>query len=310
MKFYSVAKGAAVNFRATINSINEQFTPSWNDNKTIGNPFNFYTYSGIERNVSIEFNVFSLNAREHVAAWQRLSFLASLVYPQGYSGGPLATIAPFLKLTIGNWYKNKEGFIDQLSFSTDENTTWEVGLTEGLQEFKLPQVINVNLTFKFVESVGTTEVFGKVKVKGADGKETEVTRPVSKARIFGYGEAPTQVENKEDKQKKLDASGTPKPKEETPVNQQSATPKKEENPVKEAPKEIPPEKFVKIHTTPEDKVKYYIYTRPSVYQDYYAAIAYKKENQKERVTLYTGKDEARAIENLTTQLDESYDWAD
>ncbi|MEY3153325.1 MAG: hypothetical protein RLZZ333_1922 [Bacteroidota bacterium] len=35
------------------------------------------------------------------------------------------------------------------------------------------KVINVNLSFKFVESVGTTEVFGKVKVKGADGKETE-----------------------------------------------------------------------------------------------------------------------------------------
>ncbi len=76
-KFYSVAKKSAVNFRATISSINEQFTPSWNDNKTIGNPFNFYTYSGIERSVSIEFKVFSLNAREHVAAWQRLSFLAS-----------------------------------------------------------------------------------------------------------------------------------------------------------------------------------------------------------------------------------------
>jgi hypothetical protein len=302
LKFYSVAKGAAVNFRATINSINEQFTPSWNDNKTIGNPFNFYTYSGIERTVSIEFKVFSLNAREHVAAWQRLSFLASLVYPQGYSGGPLATIAPFLKLTIGNWYKNKEGFIEQLSFSTDENTTWEVGLTEGLQEFKLPQVINVNLSFKFVESVGTTEVFGKVKVKGADGKETEVTRPVSKARIFGYGEAPTQVENKEDKQKKLDASGTPKPKEETPVNQQSATPTKEENPAKQAMKPEEPDTFKKVHTTPEAGNKFYIYSKKDAY-GLYIATAYEKEDKKGYVTNIMGKTEDKAVQNLIETLD-------
>jgi glucan-binding YG repeat protein len=189
-----------------------------------------------------------------------------------------------------------------LEIGTDENTTWEVGLTEGLQEFKLPQVINVNLSFKFVESVGTTEVFGKVKVKGADGKETEVTRPVSKARIFGYGEAPTQVENKEDKQKKLDASGTPKPKEETPVNQQSATPTKEENPAKQAMKPEEPDTFKKVHTTPEAGNKFYIYSKKDAY-GLYIATAYEKEDKKGYVTNVMGKTEDKAVENLIESLD-------
>lgn len=158
LKFESVKQNKAVNFLATITGLNESFSPSWNANKFIGNPFNFYTYDGIERSVSFSFKVFSLNPNEHKAAWARVNFLSSLVYPQAFEGDAGYITAPFLRLTLGDMYKRKEGFLENLSYSFDDNTPWEIGgevsSVEGdinMKGYVLPRVINVETTFKFIE---------------------------------------------------------------------------------------------------------------------------------------------------------------
>lgn len=158
LKFESVKQNKAVNFLSTITGLSESFSPSWNSNKFIGNPFNFYTYDGIERSVSFSFKVFSLNPTEHKAAWDRLNFLTSLVYPQAFEGDAGYVTAPFLRLTLGDMYVKKEGFMESLSYGIDDSTPWE---TETLREsiegeidlkgYKLPKIINVETTFKFIE---------------------------------------------------------------------------------------------------------------------------------------------------------------
>jgi hypothetical protein len=45
LKFWSVYKKAAVNFRATLSGLTENLSPSWDSNRFVGNPFNFYTYN-------------------------------------------------------------------------------------------------------------------------------------------------------------------------------------------------------------------------------------------------------------------------
>lgn len=158
LKFESVAQRSAVNFLATISGLTESFSPSWNPNKFIGNPFNFYTYDGIERNVSFSFKIFSLNPSEHKVAWSKLDFLTSLVYPQGYGGDSGYITAPFLRLTLGDMYKRKDGFLDSLSYSIDDNTPWEIedsspSLNDDVstKSYKLPRIINVDVSFKFIE---------------------------------------------------------------------------------------------------------------------------------------------------------------
>ena len=160
LKFYSVSKNQTVQFRATLSGLSETTTPSWDSNKFMGSPFNYYTYTGIERSVQFNFKVYSLNAQEHMAAWNKLSFLTSLAYPQGYSG--LGVVAPIIKLTLGNMYTGKVGFIDSLSYTIDDNTPWEIGLDEkgnktgDLKNYKLPRVVDVSVTVKFIESKSTT----------------------------------------------------------------------------------------------------------------------------------------------------------
>ena len=173
LKFTSINKGESVNFRATISGLTETTTPTWDSAKFIGSPFPYWTYTGIERSVSFNFKVYSTTPLQHIAAWQRLNFLTSLAYPQAYNKG-IAVIAPFLKITIGNLYKNQPCFISQLSYAVDDTATWEVGPTAGmgmadnetftingesttLDNYKLPKVIDVSVTLNLVESKSSTQ---------------------------------------------------------------------------------------------------------------------------------------------------------
>ena len=155
LKLQSRATGKAVNFRATVSGISETVSPSWDSGKFIGSPFNYYTYSSIERSVSFNFKVYSTTPAQHVAAWQRINFLNGLSYPQGYNQ-PYAT-PPFVLLTLGNLYVNKNAYIESLSYTMDDNAGWEIGLNdESVKTYKCPIVVDVAITLKFVESRNTT----------------------------------------------------------------------------------------------------------------------------------------------------------
>jgi hypothetical protein len=168
LKFKSLATGKAVNFRATISGVSETVSPSWDAAKFIGTPFSNYTYTGIERSLTFNFRVYSTTPIQHIAAWQRINFLTSLTYPQGYAGS-IGARAPFLQITLGNLYKNRECFIESLSYTIDDNSPWYVGMVEGsnipdgttftidkeettIDSYKLPMIIDVAITVKLLES--------------------------------------------------------------------------------------------------------------------------------------------------------------
>ena len=176
LKFYSYYKNETLQFRCTVTDLSEQFTPTWESNKFIGNPFNSYTYGGIERTLTFKFKVFSLNLTEHINAWKRLNVLAGLTYPQGYKGAVNAVAPPLIAFTLGDMYNKKTCFIDTMTFTVDENTPWEIGMNRRLlgnqitpsatvagyntvidanldgSGVKLPTIIDVDITLKFVES--------------------------------------------------------------------------------------------------------------------------------------------------------------
>lgn len=181
LRFSSIVLQAGVDFRATITGLTETISPSWNASKFIGNPYNFYTYEGVERSVSFTFKIYALNGNELKMMWEKLDFLNTFAYPQKFAS-PYVT-PPFMRITLGNMYKNKEGFVDSLSFTIDDNTPWEIGtdgkyfghissygLTDNtnrdvldkedispidLKDYKLPTIVEVQMTIKFIESQST-----------------------------------------------------------------------------------------------------------------------------------------------------------
>jgi hypothetical protein len=154
LRFQTTADDKLVQFRGTITGLTETTSPSWDSNKFIGSPFNYYTYTGIERSVSFNFKVFSLNEAEHKIAWKKLDTLTGMAYPTAYSG--LAVTPPLMKFTIGNLYKAKAAFIESLSYTIDDNYPWEI--KKGMV---LPMIVDVAITMKFIESKSSTNGVSK-----------------------------------------------------------------------------------------------------------------------------------------------------
>ena len=91
-----------------------------------------------------------------------------------------AVTPPLLKFTLGNMYQRKDAIIDSLTYTVDETIPWEIGMNTkatstispiiggggghvwaydanvSAQNWKLPMIVNVEITLKFVESRGTT----------------------------------------------------------------------------------------------------------------------------------------------------------
>jgi len=157
LKITSVANNTSVQFRATISGLSEQFSPSWDNSRFIGSPFNFFTYQSIERTTQFTFKVFALSSQEHKENWKKLGYLSSLCYPQNYESATGAVTAPFLKFTLGDMYRNKECFIENMTYNIDDDFPWEIGLNDNtLKNYRLPMIVEVTMTLKFVETKSNT----------------------------------------------------------------------------------------------------------------------------------------------------------
>jgi hypothetical protein len=193
-------------FRGTISGLSEQFSPSWDNSRFIGSPFNFYTYQSIERTVQFSFKVFSLSRDEHRNCWQKLAYLSSLCYPQDYMSTTGAVSAPFLKFTMGDMYRDKECFIENMSYNIDDNYPWEVGLNgKDLQNYRLPTIVEVTITLKFVEAKSNTYNTVFDKTSGLQDK-TQIGR-----KLYGFFDDASTLDkqNKKPDEKKLQSTNTP-----------------------------------------------------------------------------------------------------
>lgn len=156
LKFASQALGRYAYFRGTISGYSESFTPSYGQHQSIGMAYPLYTFESIERTVQFNFKVYSLNFDEHMAAWERLQFLASLTMPQGFTAMQ-ATVTPIVKFWLGDMFTNRTVYIENLTYTTDTNFPWDIGLTSGSSDcWKLPMIIDVSLTIHFIDEVGDT----------------------------------------------------------------------------------------------------------------------------------------------------------
>ena len=136
-----------IHFRAIVTGISETSSPSWDSSKFVGNPYNFYTYSGVERSISFTIRSYCMSLQELALMWTRLNWLTSQTYPTIVNK---IVQAPFIKMTIGSIYSEKVGFINSLTYTINDDVTWE---TEVANHW-LPKVVDIQIEFKLVESAG------------------------------------------------------------------------------------------------------------------------------------------------------------
>ena len=131
-------KGNHIVFRAILSGISDSFTPDYAEEKYVGRPDKVYVYTGTTRTISFTFDVYPKSAEELPILWEKLNYLAGLTYPDMRSG---FMVAPFSKLTIGEMYTEMPGYISALTYTIQDNGTWETMWT------KSPKYIQANVTF-------------------------------------------------------------------------------------------------------------------------------------------------------------------
>jgi len=138
--------GTPIVFRAILSGITDTFTPEYSSERYVGRPDNVYVYQGTQREISFTMDIIPKSDKELVTLWEKMNYLAGLTYPEwsSQSGGGQGMIAPFCKLTIGDMYNKTSGYISSLTFSVQENGTWETTFA------KLPKYIQASVGFTYI----------------------------------------------------------------------------------------------------------------------------------------------------------------
>ncbi len=128
-------------FSAVINSLNESVSPEYSEQRYLGRPDKYYVYNGVDRDVSLDFSLYPHSKEEMPFLMEKLNYLVGLCYPQYTESGMM--IAPQADLTIGDMFREQPGYIQTLSITVQDNTTWETDV------FQFPKHITANLTFRY-----------------------------------------------------------------------------------------------------------------------------------------------------------------
>lgn len=170
---------APVFFRTLITGLSETVTPSWSSNKFVGNPYNYYTYGGVERSVTFGLKLYCMNQTELTKNWERVAFLTSKAYPNIKNN---LVNPPFIKFRLGDIYNNKTGFIESLTYSMPDSGVWETEIDGSL----LPKFIDAQITIKFIEVPGSElSLYGYQKSEAAIEAKKAFYDPAPEGGEFG-----------------------------------------------------------------------------------------------------------------------------
>lgn len=134
-------------FRSILSGISETVTPQWTNSQFFGNPFNFYTYSSIERSVTFTLKVYCSNEYELGRMWEKINELTRYTYPEIANS---MVNPPIIDFRLGDIYNGKVGIIESLSYTIDDESGWETDPLVGL----LPKLVEISMTIKFIEQAG------------------------------------------------------------------------------------------------------------------------------------------------------------
>lgn len=131
--FFDVVNERYIPFRATVTGINDSFQADWNNYKYIGRADKLYTYEGMSRQMSFTFKVFASSIKELLPMWKRVNYLCGLTMPANYTTATSQgdgtesqfAVPAFVKLTLGDMYKEQPILINRVGLSIPEGTAWE-----------------------------------------------------------------------------------------------------------------------------------------------------------------------------------------
>ena len=151
-------------FRAFLDDFSDNYSADWNQYNYLGRAEKFATYGGFNRDLSVNFKVAAMTAKEMRPIYQKLNFLAGATAPT-YDG--IFMRGTLTRLTIGDYVYRLPGYLTQVGFSWNVDYPFEIAMNrpEDLDRDKihqeLPMIMDVNCSFtpihEFIPSAGATK---------------------------------------------------------------------------------------------------------------------------------------------------------
>jgi len=150
-----------IHFRSYISGISDQYTSDWSEFKYLGRGEKFYNYQGFDRQLSLNWTVVAQSREELSIMYQKLNYLASTLAPNYSDAGFMR--GNIHQLTVGGYVYEYPGIITSLTFTTPDDSTWEIAIpsersgnadpdtptvVEDIAVKELAHRIEVSMTFK------------------------------------------------------------------------------------------------------------------------------------------------------------------
>ena len=151
-------------FRAYLDGITENISPSWAETNYMGRSEPVYTYERATRDISFNLSIYAQTKPELERIYAKMNKLTSLCYPEyaqddllsrESTSGTISTKVrmkpPLTKFRLGDMFgkTNKEvlGFIRSISYSVPDSSTWE---TEAGK--RVPKYVSVAITYQVIHN--------------------------------------------------------------------------------------------------------------------------------------------------------------
>jgi len=147
IKLSFTTSGTTIQFRGTVNSISETFSPNWTEIKYSGRAENAYIYDTFSRELTFGFRVFAYSVKELGPMWQKLDILGRMSMPTYVNSGYRGNITNF---TLGTMYQKFPALITNLTYTVPDDFTWEIGLNKESNDNQLPMGVDISITLKLL----------------------------------------------------------------------------------------------------------------------------------------------------------------
>ncbi|MBC8422042.1 MAG: hypothetical protein H8E03_01325 [Pelagibacteraceae bacterium] len=141
-QFKDVVNKKYIVFRAGVTGLSESVSPEWNSEKYVGRADSVHIYKGAQRIINFAFTVAPKSKPELIILWEKLNYLTGLTFPDYSKDNRM--VGPWVEFTYGNMYNSVSGYIDSLSYTIPDGTPYEI------DEYQLPKIVEVNMSFKYV----------------------------------------------------------------------------------------------------------------------------------------------------------------
>lgn len=138
-----------IHFRSYIKGLSDSYGADWKSFSYMGRGEEFFKYNGFSRDLSFNFQIPVLSAREQSSVYSKLNYMASCMAPDYTSGGFMR--GNLFKLTIGDYITDLPGILTGISFDFPDDAGWDINRSidgDESETWVMPKLIDVG-GFKF-----------------------------------------------------------------------------------------------------------------------------------------------------------------